>query len=144
MFKNILVPVSSEYFPKKAMEKALELSKYFEANVEVIYIIEEKVKDKIQKASEYVRTDTQIEEIEEDINDAKKEEFNDAMKEWEDDFEDKVEFKTKIVKGKYSNEISEELKKYNADLIVMETEQESILDYSLFYKEDKTPIMIVR
>ena len=144
MFKDILVPVSSEYFPKKAMGKALELSKYFEANVKVIYIIEEKIKDKIHKASDYVRTESQIEEMENDINKAKKEEFNDAMDEWKKDFEDKINFETKIVKGKYSKEITEELNNYDADLIVMETEQESILDYSLFYEEDDIPIMIVR
>lgn len=144
MFKKILVPVSSEYFPKKAMDKALEMSKYFEADVEVIYIIEEKMEHKIQKASEYVRTDKQIKETEKELEKAKKEEFNLTMDNWEGEFGDNTNFGTKIVSGEYSDEIAEELKHFDADLVVLETEQESVLNYRLLYKKSDTPVMIVR
>ncbi len=144
MFKKILVPVSSEYFPEKAMDKALEMSKYFEADVEVIYIIEEKMEDKIQKASEYVRTDKQIKETEKEREKAKREEFNSTMDNWEEEFGENIHFSTKIVSGEYSDEIASELEKFDADLVVLETEQESVLNYRLFYKKADSPVMIVR
>lgn len=145
MFKKILVPVSSEYFPKKAMEKALEMSNYFKADVKVMYIIEEKVEDKVKKTLEYVRTEFQRQEMTKDIHDAQKREYNDTMERWKEQFSTNIEFTTsKIVEGNYSAAIAEELEKYAADLIILEAKQECILRYNLFYEDDDIPILIVR
>ena len=42
MFENVLVPISSEFYPKQVLKRSLFLGKKFKSKLNFLYIIEEK------------------------------------------------------------------------------------------------------
>jgi len=45
MFKNILIPISSEFYSKEVLERSVLLAEKFKSSINLIYIIEEKMLD---------------------------------------------------------------------------------------------------
>lgn len=142
MFERILVPVSSQYFPEKALEKGLEIAKNHNSEIRIIYIIEKRIEEKVKKVSEYVMTEKQIEDVELEIREALEKEFDKRIDAFESEFD--KEFSVKEVKGEFSNQISKEIEEFNTDLIIIETEQGSVLNYNLIYEKSDIPILIAR
>ncbi len=142
MFEKILLPISSRKFPEKALEKSLEIFENYQSEIKIIYIIEKKMEEKVRKVSEYVMTEKQIENLETEIEEGLESDFERRIKEWESEFGEK--FSIKEVKGEYSKQISKEIEEFNYDLIIIELEQASVLNYHLLYEKSDIPILIAR
>ena len=56
MFENILIPVSSEFYSKKILERSIFLAEIFNSTISLIYIIEEKTLHQTDKISDSFRT----------------------------------------------------------------------------------------
>ena len=110
MFENILIPVSSEFYSKKILERSVFLAERFKSTINLIYIIEEKTLHQTDKISDSFRTHYNRLETSNDIikksrlrvdniilNDAK---FFLKNKE--------IPFKEKIVEGGFSNVVKRE------------------------------------
>ena len=143
MFENILIPVSSEFYSKKILERSVFLAERFKSTINLVYIIEEKTLHQTDKISDSFRTHYNRLETSNDIikknrlrvdniilNDAK---FFLKNKE--------IPFKEKIVEGEFSNVVKRELDENNYDLVLMGFEKGCILNYRLF-DEVNVPIWI--
>lgn len=143
MFENILIPVSSEFYSKKILERSVFLAEIFKSTINLVYIIEEKTLHQTDKISDSFRTHYNRLETSNDIikksrlradniilNDAK---FFLKNKE--------IPFKEKIVEGEFSNVVKRELDENNYDLVLMGFEKGCILNYRLF-DEVNVPIWI--
>ncbi|RLF35180.1 MAG: universal stress protein [Thermoplasmata archaeon] len=143
MFKNILVPVSSEFHPKEVLERSVFLAEKFRSSITIIYIIEEKMLHQTDRLSDTVRTyydrgKIKREIVREQMRAADSIIFEDAKL----FFRKKgISFDAKIVKGEYSDVVKQELTEKNYDLIVMGFEKGSILHYRLL-DEVKIPIWV--
>lgn len=143
MFKNILIPVSSEFYAKEALERSVFLAEIFKSSIKLIYIIEEKTLNQTDKMSDAFRTHYEIDEtkkkmVREQIRTADDIIFDDARF----FFKNKgIPSEEKIVEGEFSNVIKSELSKKNYDLILMGFEKECILNYRLL-EEVNIPIWI--
>ena len=56
MFENILVPVSSEFYSKKILERSVFLAEKFKSTIDLVFIIEEKTLLQTDKISDSFRT----------------------------------------------------------------------------------------
>ena len=56
MFKNILIPISSEFYPKHVLNFSVFLATKFKCKINLIYIIEEKTLNQTDKQSNGFRT----------------------------------------------------------------------------------------
>jgi hypothetical protein len=143
MFKNILVPISSEYYSKEVLEKTAYLAEKFKSSINLIYIIEEKVLNQTDKLSNGYRTPDEIAETKKDIireqkNAADNIVFNDAKF----FFKSKnIPFEEKISEGEFSKVIKRETSRKDYNLILMGFEKECFLNYRLFEELD-IPIWI--
>ncbi len=143
MFENILIPVSSEFYSKKILERSVFLAERFKSTINLVYIIEQKTLHQTDKISDSFRTHYNRLETSNDIikksrlrvdniilNDAK---FFLKNKE--------IPFKEKIVEGEFSNVVKRELDENNYDLVLMGFEKGCILNYRLL-DEVNVPIWI--
>ena len=143
MFKNILVPISSEYYSKEVLEKTAFLAEKFKSKINLIYIIEEKVLNQTDKLSNGYRTPEEIAKTKKDII---REQKNAADNIVFDDakffFKDKnIPFEQKIIEGEFSSVVKKETKRNDYNLILMGFEKECFLNYRLFDELD-IPIWI--
>jgi len=143
MFKNILIPVSSEYYSKKILERGAFLAEKSKSKINIIYIIEEKTLNQTDKLSDGFRThyekeDTKKEIIGKQIQTAENIIFEDARYLFKNK---KIPFVEKTVKGEYSNIIKNEIKNQNYDLIIMGYEKECTLNYRIL-DEFNIPIWV--
>ena len=133
MFKNILVPISSEYYSKNVLERSVALAEKFKSNISLIYIIEEKVLNQTKKSIDSYRTPSEIEETKKAILLIHKKTadniiFNDAKILFKDK---KIPYKEKTLQGEFSDVIKKELESKDYDLILMGFEKECLLNYRL-------------
>jgi len=143
MFKNILVPISSEYYSKDVLERTAFLAEKFKSNINLIYIIEEKVLNQTDKLSNGFRTSDEIAETKKDIIREKRLTADNIV------FDDakyffkrkNIPFKEKITEGEFSNIIKRETSKKDYNLILMGFEKECFLNYRLLDELD-IPIWI--
>ena len=143
MFKNILIPVSSEFYSKKVLKRGAFLAEKFKSNLTIVYIIEEKTINQTDKLSNTYLTSQEISETKKEIISKQKLGayniiFDDA-KFYFKNKENKLD--EKIVEGEFSIVVKNELKTKSYDLIVMGFEKECILHYRLF-DEVNIPIWI--
>ncbi|UCF49162.1 MAG: universal stress protein [Thermoplasmatales archaeon] len=143
MFKNILVPISSEYYSKEVLEKTAFLAEKFKSRINLIYIIEEKVLNQTDKLSNGYRTPDEIAETKKDIIREQKLAADNIVFEDAKFFFKKrnITFKEKICEGEFSNVIKKETKRKDYNLILMGFEKECFLNYRLFNDID-IPIWI--
>jgi nucleotide-binding universal stress UspA family protein len=143
LFKDILLPVSSEFYVKEVLERSAIFAQKYKSTIHLIYIIEEKTLNQTNKMSDAYRTQydiaqTKKEIIREQVQTADNIVFDDA------DFffkNKKIPLKEKIIEGEFSKVIINEVHKKKYDLILMGFEKECILNYRLF-DEAKIPIWI--
>ena len=67
MFKNILIPISSEFYSKEVLKRSIFLAKKFNSKINLIYIIEEKTLNQTDKKSDSYRTTYEIAETKKQI-----------------------------------------------------------------------------
>ena len=138
MFKNILIPVSSEDYSKKVLERGVFLAEQFKSKVNIIYIIEEKTLEQTDKLSDAFRTHYEIENTKKEIigkqfQAAENIIFEDARYLFKNK---KISFVEKTVKGQFSTIIKNEIRNNHYDLILMGYEKECILNYRIFDEMD--------
>lgn len=144
MFKNILIPISSEFYSINVLLRGVFLSKKFKSTISLLYIIEEKGFDQTDKLVDTYRTTMEKEETKKEIINTHKQAadtiiFDDAKKIFK---EKDVKLEGKIVNGEFSDVIKQELTLKNYDLILMGFEKECSLKYRLLEDVD-VPVWIV-
>ena len=144
MFKNILIPISSEFYSNEVLKRGVFLAEKFKSNINLIYIIEEKVLNQTDKLSNAHRTEHEMAETKNEI--IRKQRlaadnivFDDAKY----FFKNKgIPFEEKIVKGEFSKVIKSEISKKDYDLILMGFEKECFLNYRLL-DDVNIPVWVV-
>jgi len=144
VFKNILIPISSEFYSINVLIRGVFLSKKFKSTINLVYIIEEKSFNQTDKLVDTFRTTMEKEETKKEIINTHKQVadtiiFDDAKKIFK---EKNVKLEGKIVNGEFSDVIKQELTLKNYDLILMGFEKESSLKYRLLEDVD-IPVWIV-
>jgi hypothetical protein len=133
MFKNILIPISSEFYQKDVLQKGAFLAEKFQSTITLLYIIEEKTLNQTDKQTDVYRTTHEIEETKEIIirkyiESADKIVFDDAKL----FFKNKnISFDEEIIEGEFSTVIKGQLNKKQYDLILIGFEKECLLNYRL-------------
>lgn len=138
MFKNILIPISSEFYQKEIFQTGAFLAEKFDSTIKLIYIIEEKTLDQTEKRLDSYRTDfdraeTKKEIIRRHIHVADTIIFEDAKRLFADK---NIPFNGEVIEGEFSAVIKGQLNKYKYDLILMGFEKECLLHYRLFEEVD--------
>jgi nucleotide-binding universal stress UspA family protein len=144
LFKNILIPISSEFYSKKVLQRGVFLSKKFDSTINLVYIIEEKTFNHTDKLVNSYRTALEKEETKKEIINTQKQAadniiFNDAKQILE---EKGASLEEKVVNGEFSDIIKQELTRKKYDLILMGFEKECNLNYRLLEDVD-IPVWIV-
>jgi len=144
VFKNILIPISSEFYSINVLIRGVFLSKKFKSTINLLYIIEEKRFNHTDKLVDTYRTAMEKEETKKEIINTHKQVadtiiFDDAKKIFK---EKDVKLEGKIVNGEFSDVIKQELTIKNYDLILMGFEKECSLKYRLLEDVD-VPVWIV-
>jgi len=143
MFKNILIPISSEFYQKEIFQIGAFIAEKFDSTITLLYIIEEKTLNQTDKLTDVYRTTHEIEETKEDIirkyiESADKIVFHDANL----FFKSKnIAFKEEIIEGEFSTVIKGQLNKNQYDLILTGFEKECLLNYRLL-DEVNIPVWI--
>ena len=143
MFKERLIPVSSEYYSKKVFERSVLLAERFQSTIHLVYIIEKKTLDQTDKLTDSFRTCFDIDETKKGIiREYKKKAdsliFADAQLLYT---QKNINFTEEIVEGEFSAVVKSKLRKKKHDLILMGFEKECLLHYRLFDDVD-IPIWI--
>lgn len=132
-FRRILVPIPSERFPEQAVSRAMELARVFDAELLMLYIIQENVMGRMDHATQIHLTHEQRHEIEEQLVRRHEEEADKIhfirVRKLADDRD--VDFRKYIRKGKFGPEVRRMITEENADLVVMELRDDTLLKFRL-------------
>lgn len=133
MFKNILIPISSEFYSKEVLERSAFLAEKFKSTINLVYIIEAKTLNQTDRVTDSHRTHYEIAETKNEI--IRKQKLaadNIIFDEAKHVFKNKnIPFEEKIVEGEFSNVVKRETRKKDYDLILMGFEKECLLNYRL-------------
>ena len=137
MFQHILVPISSEFYPRPTLERALFIADRLGSAITVMYVIERKTLNQTDKLSDAYRTKYAREETTEDITEEHKNAadnivFSDAKRLRSSD----LAYEEKVVEGEYSTMVQEELATGDYDLVLMGFEKQCILNYRILNEAD--------
>ena len=143
MFKNILIPVSSEHYTKKVLERSVFLAEKFKSTTDLVYIIEERTLDQTGKLSDAFRTHYEIEDTKKEIIGKQKLTADSIVfKDARIPFKNKrIPFEEKTFEGDFSTVIKNEIDKKECDLILMGFEKGCTLNYRLL-DEMNIPIWV--
>ena len=138
MFKKILIPVSSEFYSKKVLQRGVFLAEKFNSKTDIIYIIEEKTLNQTDKQSDAFRTHYEIEDTKKEIIGKQKQKADSIVfKDARILFKNKrIPFEEKTVEGEFSAVIKNEINKKEYDLILMGFEKGCTLNYRLLNERD--------
>lgn len=144
MFKNVLIPISSEFYNKHVLERGFSLAETFKSKINLIYIIEEKTLNQTDRLTISYRTPYEIAETKKEIiREQKLAADSIIFEDAEYFFKNKnISFTSKIHQGEFSRVIKNELEKKDYDLVLMGFNKECVLNYRLF-DEVKIPIWVV-
>ena len=145
MFKKILVPLPSEYFPDLAIKRAVDLASKLDSKVYLLYILEKPLLDKLTRNSSHALTDHDRNEvecilIEKEMNGKSKIYFKKAEKIAKSK---KIKFNKFTCKGIHTDEILKKIDSKNIDLIISEFHPDTLLKYRIFY-DSPIPVWIER
>jgi hypothetical protein len=143
MFKNILIPISSEFYPKHVLNFSVFLANKFKCKINLVYIIEEKTLYQTDKLSDGFRTYYDKNDTERDIIGKKKLTADTIVFDYAKFLYNaqKISFTSRTVRGEFSTVVFNETKKNEFDLILMGFEKGSTLNYRLF-EEIKIPVWV--
>ena len=133
MFKDILIPISSEFYSKRVLRRGVFLAEKYQSKLYLLYIIEEKTLSQTDKVIKSYRTSSEIEETKKELINFQRRKADSII------FEDakellqnkKIPFEEKIIEGEFSEVVEKELDKNQYDLILMGFEKECLLHYRL-------------
>lgn len=133
MFKRILVPISSESYSKDVIKRSIDLAGLFSGTVHLLYIIEEKLLDEMERRTDTHLTHYNRSETHQDVVNQQRQTADDLIF---DDAEHllhkkNINMKTTIVQGEFSSVVIDELKKNQYDLVIISYERGSMIDYRL-------------
>ncbi len=133
MFKNVIIPISSEFYNKQVLQRGVFLAEKYKSTINLIYIIEEKTLNQTDRRSNSYRTLYEIAETKNEIvRKQKLAAYNIIFDDAKYFFKNKnISFEEKIVEGEFSIIVKSEIDKYNYDLILMGFEKGCILNYRL-------------
>lgn len=142
MFGNILTVVSSESYQEEVLKRSVFLAEKFKGNLDLIYVIEQKPVDEIDKHLDPL-TFHQRNKTKKDVITGQRNIAEDIIFDYmEVLLENKeIPFKKKIKKGKFSDVVKSETSKNNYDLIVIGFEKGCMLRYRIIEESD-IPIWI--
>jgi nucleotide-binding universal stress UspA family protein len=143
MFTKILIAISSEFMSEGPIKRAVEFAEKFNSEVKLLYIIEEKVLETMDKVAEGVQTYQEREKIKKDLIE------NHGVRSGEmilNKFEMKlkktgINTKKKMVRGEFSEIIKHEIEKEKSDLIIISCQRSYLLNARLF-QDINIPIWI--
>jgi nucleotide-binding universal stress UspA family protein len=143
MFKNILIPISSEFYTKEVLERSANLAEKFGSMITLIYIIEEKTLNQTDKVADgylphAARVETKRAIIKEQKHTADAIVFKDAKLYFS---KRDIPLEEHVVRGEFSTVVKQEIGKKKYDLIVMGFEKECMLNYRLL-DEVNIPIWV--
>ncbi len=141
MFKQILIPISSEFYRTDVLERAAFLAQKFESTVTLLYIIEEKTLKQADKRSDAFRTYYDRNTTKEGTIETYKRAADSIIFEEAHHFFNKANtsFEEKIVQGEFSTVIHQEITNKPYDLLLMGFEKACVLNYRLM---DDLPVDI--
>lgn len=133
MFQNILVPISSEFYSKEVIKRGITLAETFDGTVHLIYIIEKKPFDEMEKRTDTHLTHYDRAETQQDVLNQRRQTADDLI------FQDaqhrlhkkNINLKTTIMQGEFSSVITHELENNQYDLVIMGYERGCMIDYRL-------------
>jgi nucleotide-binding universal stress UspA family protein len=133
MFQNILVPISSEFYSKDVIKRSILLAGTFSGTVHLLYIIEEKPLDEMERHTDthlthYNRTETQQDVLNQQRQTADDLIFQDAQQRLH---KKNINMETTIIQGEFSTIVTNEIDKNQYDLVIMGYERGSMIDYRL-------------
>jgi nucleotide-binding universal stress UspA family protein len=133
MFQNILVPISSEFYSKDVIKRSITLAGTFNGTVHLLYIIEKKPFDEMERRTDthlthYNRTETQQDVLNQQRQTADDLIFQDAQHRLH---KKNINMKTTIIQGEFSSAITHELENNQYELVIMGYERGCMIDYRL-------------
>ncbi len=150
MFKNILVPISSDYFPEMAIRRSRALAEKFKGKVHFLYVVEKKTVEQMEKTGKHVLTPKLISELEEDIYHRQVRDISrtvlDRTKELMGPLNERCNYL--VQKGEFSDEIegylTENSESFNhITCVILEYKKHSNLKYRIF-ENCSVPIWLER
>ena len=135
MFKRILLPLPSEYYPEKAVKRAIELAHKLKSELVLEYIHEERAMDKADRISSGMVSSQALNEMANEVQNV----FSGDRSALIFDRVEKlahgkrVELRKKIHVGVHRDEIIECIKKEKIDLMITEFHKDTLLKYRIFY-----------
>ncbi len=143
MFKNVLIPISSEFYQRNLFKTALMLHKKIQPQFKLLYIIEQKTLHQTDKISTSYRTahdqrQTQKEIISQYVHSADSIVFDDAKRYFT---KHEIPFEEQISQGEFSTVIHQEVRNNGYDLILMGFDKKCTLQYRLF-RDAPIPIWV--
>jgi len=128
IFREVLLPVSSEFFPEKAVRRAEEFARIFGSKIHVLYIVEEKTLKKMEEVMRPFLTERQRKRVEERIKN-----LMEGVAEiiFERVGETLSSFSRHIRYGEFSDEIRDFVEKSSASCILMGFEKDCFVHYRL-------------
>ncbi len=130
IFKRLLLPISSEFFPENAVRRIAELAGKFDSEVLIVYIIEQKTIEKMEHVAEIFLTDEQRKEIEKEIVEQSKmlagEIIFKNVKPMINNFEERITF------GEFSEEVKKISEEQKTTCVITGYEKGCLLRYRLF------------
>lgn len=139
MFKNILLPISSNFFPEKAIKRSRTMAEKLGSKIHFLYVVEKKMVSKMEETGKHVLSPVLIHELEEDIYQTQIEEISKTIFEKTRKLTRGIEKKCRFVARK--GEFSKEIKKYikdpsktseKIDCVLLEYKKGSYLQYRIF------------
>lgn len=132
-FKNILIPISSEYYSKEVLRRSVKLAEKFKIKINLIYIIEEKTLNQVDKRQDSLRTQHDIDQTKKDIIDEQKKSADKIIFEQAKNYleKNKINFTSKTIEGEFSKVIKNETDKNKYQLVLMSFAKECVLRYRL-------------
>ena len=150
MFKNILVPISSDYFPEMAIRRSRVLAEKFKGKVHFLYVVEKKTVEQMEETGTHVLTPKLISELEKDIYHTQVRDISrtvlDRTKKLMGILDNRCNYLVR--KGEFSDKIEEYLKENlgsfdHITCVILEYKKHSSLKYRIF-ENCSVPIWLER
>ncbi|MBS3749011.1 MAG: universal stress protein [Candidatus Thermoplasmatota archaeon] len=138
MFQNILVPISSEFYSKDVIKRSIFLAETFNGKVHLLYIIEKKPLDEMERRTDthlthYDRTETHNDVLNQQRQTADDLVFEDAQHRLH---KKNIDINTTIMQGEFSEVVTDEIEKNQYDLVLMGYGRGCMIDYRLINEID--------
>lgn len=135
MFKRILLPLPSEYIPKNAINRAIDIAAKFKSNLTLEYIFNQEVMDKVNDVSSGAVAQCSLDMMAREVKNVEVGEESTVIFEKIEKKARKRNIKVRkmIHDGHHSDEIMDCIQKENIDLMITEFHKDAVFNYEIFY-----------